>query len=205
MFLNNYDDSIFAWINELERGQLKEDKHNLHNVKEMLLCKFPPILKNTPKGLGLSDNVFDVSLDDVIVNFRTIGDLHQDMKVSTPSGVDQLASKYRCPLYTKLQEEFQVKMKELKIKHENQIKDLKQEKIVHTLEQELDKEKSLKIQALALTQSFVPNGEVVGRCLPGGQTVPHSIRIANGPETPISSPTVEKPRAKTSLKASKIL
>lgn len=205
MFLNNYDDSIFAWIDELERGQLKEDRHNLQNVKEMLLCKFPPVLKNTPKGSVVvsSDNVFDVSLDDVIVNFKSIGNLRQELKVSTLKGMDQLASKYRCPLYAKLQEEFQAKMKELKIKHENQIKDLKQEKIVHTLEQELEKEKSLKIQALTLTQSFVPN-DVVGRSgrVPGFAVVErsHSTRSE-------TSPTVEKPHAhaKTSLKASKIL
>lgn len=200
MVLNNYEDCIFAWINELERGQLKEEKHNLHNVQAMLVCKTPPILKKTPNGLDVLDNVFDVGLNDVIVNLKTVGDLRRALKAAKPEEVDALVSKYRCPVYNKLQEEFQTQLKELRINHENQIKELKQEKIVHSLQQELEKEKSLKIQALSLTQSFIP----------------HSIKVAadSQKESPPSSPTIpfggeKQPRvinaSRITLKSSKIL
>lgn len=142
VLFDQFDDNIYEWVSELWEGDLKTCVTNLSNVKEMVSADHPPIVKKDKKG-----NIYDISLDDTIIDFKHIHDYKMDNDLS----------KWKCPLFSQVLNLCQQKIRETETIYENQVKELKQDKMIQVLKQELDKEKSLKDQALSLTQSFVPH------------------------------------------------
>ncbi|ADO00442.1 hypothetical protein WIV_gp098 [Wiseana iridescent virus] len=147
---NDLPDYIFEWINELNNGLLKPQLNNLKNVMEMVNLNHPPIIKKTDGVLSLSNHVYNVNTEDIIVDFKRIGDLKNEPNLST------VLNEYKCPVYSQLQLNLEKVLKEAKLDYQNSIKELKQERVIQHLQQELEKEKSLKDQMLSLHQSFIP-------------------------------------------------
>ena len=168
VLFNTLPDVCFDWIQELINGRLKTSIDNLENVSEMVNLVHIPIIKNNnfPDGkLVLSDHVYSLSNEDIVVDFKRIGDLKNEPIL------ESVVDDYKCPLYTQLQTNFQNRLKELERNFELQLRELKQEGVIQLLQQELEKEKSLKDQAITLTQSFIPtfnesNNVVVCRSSP---------------------------------------
>lgn len=150
---NDLPDYIFEWINELNNGLLKPQVNNLKNVIEMVNLNHPPIIKKTDGVLSLSNQrttLYNVNTEDIIVDFKRIGDLKNEPNLSI------VLDDYKCPVYSQLQLNLEKVLKEAKLDYQNSIKELKQEKVIQHLQQELEKEKSLKDQMLSLHQSFIP-------------------------------------------------
>lgn len=147
---NSIHDNIFNWIYELVNGQLQSQIDNLENIVEMINLKHPPIVKNINGELVLSNHIYDINKEDIIIDFKRINDLKKE------NNLNRKIEDYKCPLYSQLQYIFNKDIEEVKNNFQIQIKELKQEKVIQHLQQELDKEKSLKDQAITLTQSFIP-------------------------------------------------
>ncbi|CCV02350.1 hypothetical protein IIV30_155R [Invertebrate iridescent virus 30] len=173
VFYNDLPENIFKWIFELNNGSLKSEVNNLDNIIEMVNLNHPPIIKN---NILYQSNLYSVEPNDIILDFKRVSDFKKE---------PTLIEKYKCPVYTQIQVNFQNSLKEMQSNFDHQLKELKQDKIIQILQQELDKEKSLKNQVLQLTQSFIP------------------MSAMNGNPIPSPSPYVHSP-TKVSLKPSKI-
>lgn len=150
VFYNDLPENIFKWIFELNNGSLRSQLDNLNNVAEMVQLNHPPIIKKNTLELS---NLYSIEQDDIILDFKRVSDFKKE-----PNSID----KYKCPVYTKLQANFENSLKEIQANFNHEIKELKQEKVIQLLQQELDKEKSLKNQVLQLTQSFIPMSAING-------------------------------------------
>ena len=181
MHFNNFDQNIFDWIHELQNGSLQPHVSNLHDITEMANLVCVPVIKNVNGVPALCERVFNVDMDDVVVDFRKLGKLKKE------ADLQKVIDEYKCPIYAQLQLDFEKRLKEGEKNFNNAIKELKQEKVIQHLQQQLDKEKSLKDQALSLTQSFIPNFE--------GQDLKHS---------PFGQGYISKPTNSTKLVPSKI-
>lgn len=150
MHFNDFEEDVFNWIHNLYSGQLRSHLHNLHNIIEMCNLDHVPIAKHVNGSVELCTRVYSVDDDDVMVDFKRIGDLKKEKNLK------EVVAKYKCPLYSLLELNFKRKVENLEKDFESKIKELKQEKQIAHLQQELDKEKSLRDQAVSLTQSFIP-------------------------------------------------
>ncbi|AHL67611.1 hypothetical protein DH26_gp122 [Chloriridovirus anopheles1] len=147
VLFNQLDDKIYDWITELHDGELKPHCENLPNVKEMVNLAHPPLIKNVGGNMTLHPNgLFDISLDDVVIDFKHVNDYKKDLDIV----------KWKCPLFSQIQKKCKEEINSVEKSFEERLKELKQEKTIEVLKKELDKEKSLKDQALSLTQSFIP-------------------------------------------------
>jgi hypothetical protein len=110
-----------------------------------------PIVKVLNDEWMLSDTSV-TEYSDVIVDFRKVGQLkkEQDKNINA-------LEKYKCPIYKQMKTSFDKRVEEVQIAFKTQLKEIEQKHVIQSLHQELDKEKSLKDQAISLTQSFVPN------------------------------------------------
>jgi len=148
---NDLDENIFKWIHELSYGSLQSQVDNLHNILEMVHLKHIPIIKNINGRMVLSNQiVYNVTTSDIIADFKRVGDLKKEPNLA--SVIDE----YKCPVYTQFQNGFRQELEDAENKFNSALKELKQEKVIQHLRQELDKEKSLKDQMFSLTQSFIP-------------------------------------------------
>jgi len=151
---NAFQDNLFEWIYELVFGSLQSQINNLENVIETINLDHVPILKNINNNMVLSHHIYNIDQSDIILNFKKIADFKKEKNVNA------VIEEYKCPLFTQLQNSYKKGIEEAKKDFNNQIKDLKQEKVIQNLKQELDKERCLKDQVLSLTQSFIPINEV---------------------------------------------
>lgn len=137
---NTIPDQTLAWISELMYGRLQPHLDSLEDVVEMVSAQHVPIVKVINDEWMLSDTSV-TEYSDVIVDFRKVGQLkkEQDKNINA-------LEKYKCPIYKQMKTSFDKRVEEIEQKH-----------MIQSLHQELDKEKSLKDQAISLTQSFVPN------------------------------------------------
>ena len=147
---NNISDDIFDWIHELQDGSLQSQTNNLNNIIEMVNLKHVPVIKSIKGDMVLCDSVYNLSMEDVIIDFKRVGSFKKES--DSKSVIDE----YKCPLYAQLQMNYRKGLEEAEKDCNSRVKELKQEKIIQHLQQELDKEKSLKDQMFSLTQSFVP-------------------------------------------------
>lgn len=160
---NTLPENIFIWIHELLHGRLHSQIDNLTNMLEMVNMQHTPILKNINGDMVLSNHIYNINKEDIIVDYKRVGDLKKE------SNLKQVVEEYKCPVYSQLQSNFQKGLEEAEQNYSNKIKEMKQEKVIQHLQSELDKEKSLHHQVLSLTQSFtpaalsynyIPNGEI---------------------------------------------
>lgn len=158
IFFNDFDNHGYEWLYELMNGILQAHIHNLENIKEMVALNHAPIVKVIDGNMTISNHVFDINKDDIVIDFKRIGDLKKE------TNLKQVIEDYKCPLYSQLQTNFLKGLKEAEDNFNAKIKELTHERVIQHLQQELDKEKCLKDQVLSLTQSFIPmavlNGEV---------------------------------------------
>jgi hypothetical protein len=152
ILFNDVQDQSYEWLSELIDGKLQPHINNLENILEMINLKHTPIVKNINGNMMLSNHIYNIDKDDIILDFKRIGDLKKEVDLKT------VVEDYKCPLYSQLQASFNKELKEVENNFNIKIKELKQEKVIQHLQQELDKEKSLKDQVLSLTQSFNPFG-----------------------------------------------
>jgi len=150
VFFNDLPDDIYSWIYELGFGSLRPQLKNLENTIEMVNLNHVPIIKNINNHMVLSNHIYNINKNDIVVDFKRVADLKKE------KNLDAVVESYKCPLFTQLQLNFQKSIEEVEKIFSDQVKDLKQEKVIQHLKQELDKEKSLKDQVLSLTQSFMP-------------------------------------------------
>jgi hypothetical protein len=150
ILFNALPDNIFNWIHELTNGRLQSHINNLGNVSEMVNLNHIPVIKNINGTSILSNHIYNINKDDIIVDFKRIDDLKKEIDLKL------VIDDYKCPLYTQLQANFQKGLEDAQKNFNNKLQELKQEGIIQHLQQELEKEKSLKDQALTLTQSFIP-------------------------------------------------
>lgn len=150
ILFNDFDDLNYVWLSELINGKLQPHLDNLENILEMLNLKHAPILKNINGDLVLSNHIYNINKNDIIVDFKRVGNLKKEPNLKN------VIEDYKCPLYSQLQINFNTELKEAENNFNIKLKELKQEKVIQHLQQELDKEKSLKDQVLSLTQSFIP-------------------------------------------------
>jgi hypothetical protein len=146
---NDLNENIFNWITELHNGSLQTEINNLNNIIEIVNLKHVPVIKNINGNMVLSE-CYSLSMEDVIVDFKRVDSLKKE------PNLNHVIEQYKCPLYTQLQANYQKGLEEAERRFNDRVKELKQEKIIQHLEQELDKEKKLKDQMFSLTQSFVP-------------------------------------------------
>lgn len=156
VMFNDVSDDLWRWFVGVFRGEFGQ-VDNLENVKEMVKIKHAPLMRKVDGKTVLVDHVYDIQKDDVVVDFKRLANLKHDMF----AGKDVRC--YTCPLFDKLRSTF-----ETIVEHrEQQLRDVRQEKEVHHLRQELEREKSLREQAVALTASFVPRDTVaIPSCSP---------------------------------------
>lgn len=152
ILFNDVDDQSYEWLLELTCGKLQPHISNLENILEMVNLKHIPVIKNINGDMLLSNNIYNIDKDDIVVDFKRIGDLKKE------TNLKPVVEDYKCPLYSQLKDSFNKELKEIESTFNTKIKELKQEKVIQHLQQELDKEKSLKDQVLSLTQSFTPFG-----------------------------------------------
>lgn len=150
VFFNDISSPIFEWLNELINGRLHNQINNLSNIIEMVNIPHIPVIKNINDEMIFSNHIYNVTTNDIIIDFKRIGDLKKE------SNLNKAIEDYKCPLYTQLQLQFKKDLEEVENNYNQKLKDLKQEKIISHLQLELEKEKSLKDQAISLTQSFIP-------------------------------------------------
>ena len=160
VLFNALQENIFDWMYELNNGCLQSQTNNLLNVSEMVNLNHTPIVKQVGGDAVLSNHIYNVNNQDVIVDFKRIGDLKKEPNLKL------VLEDYKCPLYSQLQLNFEKSLHEAEVNFNNRIKELKQEKVIQHLQQELDKEKSLKDQVLSLTQSFMPMSMINGDTKP---------------------------------------
>lgn len=151
ILFNALPDNIFNWIRELTSGKLQSNVDNLGNIVEMANLNHIPIVKNVHDNIILSNHIYNINIDDIVIDFKRINDFKKE------SNLKLVINDYKCPLYSQLRENFQKGLEEAKKNFDNKLQELKQEGIIQHLQQELEKEKSLKDQALTLTQSFIPS------------------------------------------------
>jgi len=144
-------DQTLAWISELMYGRLQQHLDSLEDVVEMVSAQHVPIVKVINDEWMLSDTSV-TEYSDVVVDFRKVGQLkkEQDKNINA-------LEKYKCPIYKQMKTSFDKRVEEVQIAFKTQLKEMEQKHVIQSLHQELDKEKSLKDQAISLTQSFVPN------------------------------------------------
>jgi hypothetical protein len=152
VLFNDVEDEAIDWLYKLTDGELKSQIKNLENVREMVNLNHVPILKHVNGKLVFSDHIYNIDKDDIIIDFKRVGDLKKEYD----RGDFQDIEGYKCPLYSQMQLNFQKALEDVEKNFENKINELKQEKVIQHLKQELDKEKSLKDQVLSLTQSILP-------------------------------------------------
>jgi uncharacterized protein (DUF2249 family) len=152
ILFNDVENQTYEWFSELINGKLQPYINNIENVIEMVNSNHPLIIKNINGNMTLSNHIYNIDNDDIILDFKRLADLKKETNLKI------VAEDYKCPLYSQLQTNFIKKLKEVETNFNIQIKELKQEKVIEHLKQELDKEKSLKDQVLSLTQSFNPFG-----------------------------------------------
>ena len=185
VLFNDIPEHTFNWMYELINGRMQSQIDNLTNVLEMVNLNHIPIVKNINGKMVLPNHTYTIDKDDIVVDFKRIGDLkkEKDLNVSIED--------YKCPLFSQFQTNFKKGLDEAEHQFNLKIKELKQEKVIQHLQQELEKEKCLKDQAISLTQSFIPG---------------FNTAIDNGDIKP--SPSPYNPPAKTisggKLKPSKI-
>jgi hypothetical protein len=147
---NALPENIFIWIHELLNGHLHTQIDNISNMLEMVNMQHTPILKNINGDMVLSNHIYNINKEDIIVDYKRVGDLKKE------SDLKKVIEEYKCPVYSQLQSNFQKGLDEAEQNYNNKLKELKQEKVIQHLQSELDKEKSLHHQVLSLTQSFTP-------------------------------------------------
>lgn len=152
VFFNSVPENILGWMYELSHGRLQAQVDNLNNVLEMVNLNHTPIIKNVNGNMALSNHIYNLKKEDIIVDFKRVGDLKKE------TDLKMVIDEYKCPIYSQLQIDFNRSLEEAEAKHNNKLQEMKQEKVIQHLQQELDKEKSLKDQVLSLTQSFIPRG-----------------------------------------------
>lgn len=139
---NDVPNNLWEWFVELFQGDLTSQIDNLENVKEMVKIKHAPLMRKVGDRTVLIDHVYDIRKDDVVADFKRVAALKRDVVV----GKD--VQGYTCPLFDKLRSAF-----EASVEHRDQkMRELKQEKALSHLKQELEREKSLR----ELTTSFAP-------------------------------------------------
>ena len=158
IFFNDFDNHGYEWLYELMNGVFQSQISNLDNIKEMVALNHAPIVKVVDGNMMISNHVFDINKDDIVVDFKRVGELKKE------TNLKQVIEAYKCPLYSQLQTTFVKSLKEVEDSFNAKIKELTHERVIQHLQQELDKEKCLKDQVLSLTQSFIPmsvlNGEI---------------------------------------------
>lgn len=154
MHFNDLNQNIFNWIGELFNGSLQQHTNNLNNIIETLNLTHIPVVKNINGNMVLSNHLYNINKDDIIVDFKKVGDLKKE------PNLQNVIENYKCPLYTQLQLEYQKGLEDAEKNFNDKLKELKQEKVIQHLKQELDKEKSLKDQMFSLTQSFIPTAQI---------------------------------------------
>lgn len=150
ILFNDFDDQGYLWLYELTSGTLVPQLYNLQNIIEMVNLKHTPVIKNINGQMVLSNHIYNIEKEDIIVDFKRIGDLKKE------KNLNYTIEDYKCPLYSQLQINFEKGLKEAETNYENKLKQLSHEKVIQHLQQELNKEKCLKDQVIALTQSFIP-------------------------------------------------
>jgi hypothetical protein len=160
VLFNALQENIFDWMYELNNGCLQSQTNNLLNVSEMVNLNHTPIVKQVGGEAVLSNHIYNVNNQDIIVDFKRIGDLKKEPNLKL------VLEDYKCPLYSQMQLNFEKSLHEAEANFNNKLKELKQEKVIQHLQQELDKEKSLKDQVLSLTQSFMPMSMINGDIKP---------------------------------------
>jgi hypothetical protein len=150
VLFNELEDNIYDWVAELHDGDLKAHCENLQNIKEMVNLPYPPLIKNGDATTLYPNGLFDISLDDVVIDFKHVNDYKKDLNIV----------KWKCPLFSQIQKKCKQEIISIEKSFEEKLKELRQEKTIEALKKELDKEKSLKDQALSLTQSFIPLSKV---------------------------------------------
>ena len=145
---NDLSDNIFNWIFELNGGKLQSQVNNLKNICEMVKLDHPPIARKEGEQFILEDKVYHINSSDIILDFKRLGDLKAEKNLNFES--------YKCPLYSMMKSEFDKRLEEAEKNFNICVQQIKQEKVIQHLQQELDKEKSLKDQVLTLTQSMMP-------------------------------------------------
>lgn len=151
VLFNSLPSNIFNWIDELINGRLQSQTNNLNNVTEMVTSSHIPFVKNIDGDLVISDHIYNITDDDIIVDFKRAADLKKE------TNLKQKIEDYKCPIFTQLQLKYKKGLKEAQENYNQKLKELTQEKVIQHLQLELEKEKSLKDQAISLTQSFIPN------------------------------------------------
>lgn len=150
VFFNAVPENIFTWMHELSNGCMQSQVDNLNNILEMVNLNHTPIIKNVNGDMAISNHIYNINKEDIVVDFKRVADLKKE------SNLKMVVEEYRCPIYSQLQTDFNRSLEEAETRYNNKLKELKQEKVIQHLQQELDKEKSLKDQVLSLTQSFIP-------------------------------------------------
>lgn len=149
---NDIPDDIYIWIEELLNGSLKSSLKNLNNVTEMVNLDHIPVFKVIGSDVVQSQLYELEDLNNMtIVDFKRLGDLKNEKDLS------EAIERYKCPGYSFLQNQYIKHLKKVEENFNNSVKELKQEKVIEQLQQQLEKEKCLKDQVLSLTQSFIPN------------------------------------------------
>jgi hypothetical protein len=176
VLFNDVDDKVFDWLDSLVYGGLKPQLENVGNVLEMVTMDHPPIIKKDNGRVRLSYHAYSVNAEDSVVDFRKVFDVKKEQHL------DHNFADYECPVFRQIKLNFEKGLLEAQNAYEQKIKDLKHEKVVHHLKQELEKEKSLKDQAISLTQSFIPaqckasRSPVIDGAKPEGILKPSKIR-----------------------------
>jgi hypothetical protein len=116
----------------------------------MVTSNHIPVFKKINNRL-VPTQLYDVDgLNDLfVVDFKKMGEL-DELK-----NIDDF-EKYKCPLFSCLQNKYLKDTKDLENRFNSTIKEIKQEKIIEHLQTQLENEKCLKDQVLSLTQSFIP-------------------------------------------------
>lgn len=137
LYFNKCDAKILDWVVELQSGGLSGFVDRLEAAK----CMFgkPVFARRRGDKFEVCDNIVEMSTQDIVVDRRAISDLREELRLD-PKRQD--VEKHSCKLFTRLQ-----------TLHAEQLRELDFKKTVCKLEMELEKEKSLKDQALSLTQS----------------------------------------------------
>ena len=150
VLFNDVPENIFNWTYELTNGSMQSQINNLSNVLEMVNLNHVPVVKNINGKMVLSNHIYTIDKGDVVVDFKRIGDLKKESDLTC--SIDG----YKCPLFSQIQTNFQKGLDEAEQNFNLKVKELIQEKVILHLQQELEKEKCLKDQAISLTQSFIP-------------------------------------------------
>jgi hypothetical protein len=143
----HFDDTpeplLWDWIFDLMHGDLKHKVGELENVKEMVKRSHPPVVRRVDNKMVLVDHIYDLQADDRVIDFQRVASLKKDL---------DNARAYTCPLFDRMRLTFEAAVEQ----YEQKYKELVKDKVISHLKQELEKEKSLKDQAVTLTQSFIP-------------------------------------------------